>query len=252
MLSRIVSLLLLATVISFPLNSIAQSQVVTADQVFNAGMINQVWTFQNAYGDQTTVVVLPAQLCEFGVCDEHSVTWFFSKDSPRPWWFPGTPFAELFLVLHQQPDTSWIALGFKWFDGTTQRSAAISTLPGWTGTPYTIIPASSDAPAVNTAYRANWNFGFEDITQIPYDGTWISTWTTYAFVEPTATPLTGMVNALIARKCDGGHSGQCDGAQELWHFCPGVGLCAVEPVTTFDANGNVVRLDPNLTLVRIH
>jgi hypothetical protein len=52
---------------------------ITAGQVFNAAMIGQTWTFQNGYGDVSTIDIQAAAFCEAGICDGKSVVMHFAK-----------------------------------------------------------------------------------------------------------------------------------------------------------------------------
>lgn len=227
--------------------------VIHASDVFDETMIGQTWGFQNGYGDITVVKILPAQFCEFGICDGKSVIWDWTKFVCRAYWDQGICNAELReFVLHKELDGSWVCKGFQWFDGTSQRTAVITLLPGWTPTPYTYIPASTTSPALNTAYQSQWQFGYTDGPLSTIDGSWTSTWTTYSYTQQTFSPFSGLVNSMISEQCEGGASGACNGVWEKHHLCLGIGLCAVEPLRGLDANGNFVAVDPNLTMVRIY
>jgi hypothetical protein len=219
---------------------------ITAAQVFNVSMIGQTWTFENGYGDQTFIQVQSAPFCAFGICDGKSVVWVFTKSNDRAYWDPGFA-SELWFYLHLEADGSWACIGFEWTENGTPKSASISLLPGWSGKPYTIVPSSSTAVAVNTAYRADWQTGLTDSAAVTPDGSWVSTWTTYSSAESFSSPLTGSVRTLVSKQCEGGNSGSCDLVVETWHFCPGVGLCGVTPAS--DAKGAVVH--PKLTMVRV-
>jgi hypothetical protein len=221
-------------------------QSITAALVFNSSMIGQTWTFEDAYGDQTFIQIQAAPFCAFGICDGKSVVWVFTKTADRAYWDPGFA-SELWFYLHPEADGSWACIGFEWVENGSQKSAAITTLPGWNGKPYTIIPASSSAQDANTAYRADWQYGLSDSPIVTPDGSWVSTWTTYNRAESFTTPLTGSNQSLVSKQCEGGTSGGCDLVVETWHFCPGVGLCGISPAS--DTKG--LPVDPKLAIVRV-
>lgn len=225
--------------------SVTQSAVaITASQVFSTSMIGQTWTFVNGYGDHTFIAIEAAPFCVFGVCDGKSVTAHITKDNIRAWFDPGKA-AELWFFLHLDSDGAWRSPGWEMIEDGVQKSGNFGLLAGWTGAPYTIIPASSTAAVVNTAYQGTVQDGLTVNLPTVVLSTWVSTWTTLAGTETITTPLTGTVTALKSKQCEGGISGACNFIVEDWAFCPGVGLCAINP--TFGLNG---PLDPKLALVR--
>jgi hypothetical protein len=219
---------------------------ITAAQVFNASMIGQTWTFVNGYGDHTFIAIESAPFCVFGVCDGKSATMHFTKDNARAYLCPGVQ-CELWFYLHLDSDNAWRSLGWEMIQDGVYTSSSISLLAGWTAAPYTIIPASSDSPAINTAYLGTRQDGLTTNSAVNVLLTWTAAWTTFSIVEDVTTPLTGKVRALRSKQCEGGTPGACDFIVELWYFCPNVGLCAITP--SAGLNG---ALDPKLAIVRIN
>ncbi len=220
-------------------------QTITASQVFNTSMIGLTWTLVNGYGDHTFIAVETAPFCVFGVCDGKFITLHLTKDNPRAWFDPGVS-AELWFFLHLDSDGAWRSPGWEEIENGIKHSVNISLLAGWIGTPYTIIPASSTTAAINTAYQGNVQDGLTVNPPTVPISTWVSTWTTFAGTESITTPLTGTMNALKSKQCEGGTSGACDFIVELWYFCPNVGICAITPV--YGLNG---LLDPKLAMVLV-
>jgi hypothetical protein len=230
---------------------------LTSAQVFNRSMIGQTWTFQNGYGDISTIDIQPAAQCEAGICDGQSVIWHFSKTVCRSYWQPGVCGAELWFVIHQEKDGSWRSIASKvsFPQGcpyalctpstaatlTTQNPQPIAEMP----LPYTVIPASGTSgisAVVKTSYTSFWEIGVlsDDpvtpnfpVSQVP--------WSTGSGVEQITTPFTGTVNALLSEQFEGL-------VHEKWYAAPGVGFIEFQPLDEGDGKG----MDPLVTMKRIH
>jgi hypothetical protein len=229
---------------------------ITAGQVFNASMIGQTWTFQNGYGDVSTIDIQAAAFCEAGICDGKSVVMHFAKTVCRSYWQPGVCGAELWFVIHLEADGSYraIASKVKFPQGcpyslcvpstaptlTTQNPQLIAGMP----LPYTVIPAKGmegQSATVKTAYTSFWQIGAltDDavtpnfpVTQVP--------WSTTSRVQQITTPVTGPVKALMSEQREGL-------VHEIWYAVPGVGFVEFSPLDFGDGKG----LDPLLTMKRI-
>lgn len=235
---------------------VAAPVTITAAQVFSTSMIGQTWTFQNGYGDVSTIDIEAAAFCEAGICDGKSVVMHFTKTVCRSYWQPGVCGAELFFVIHDEADGSWRSIASKvnFPQGcpyalcspntaptiTTQNPQAIAGMP----LPYTIIPASGTQGhnvTVSTSYTSFWQIGtLTDaavtpnfpITQVP--------WSTTSGVEQVTTPMTGTVLALLSEQFEGL-------VHEKWYAVPGLGFVEFQPLDFGDGKG----LDPLLTMKRI-
>jgi hypothetical protein len=229
---------------------------ITAGQVFSASMIGQTWTFQNGFGDISTIDIQAAAFCEAGICDGKSVVMHFAKTVCRSYWQPGVCGAELWFVIHLEADGSYraIASKVKFPQGcpyslcvpstaptlTTQNPQPIAGMP----LPYTVIPAmgtEGQSATVKTAYTSFWQTGVltDDavtpnfpVTQVP--------WSTTSGVQQVTTPMTGTVKALVSEQREGL-------VHEIWYAVPGVGFVEFAALDF----GNGKGLNPLLTMKRI-
>jgi len=228
-----------------PIIDNVKDSIITAIQVFNSTMIGQTWTFVNGYGDHTFIAIEAAPFCVFNICDGKTITMHFTKDNIRAYWDPGHD-SVLWFYLHLDSDGAYRAIGWEMIQDGVSTSSNVTLLTGWTGAPYTIVPASSNAPAINTAYLGSLQNGLTTNPTMNPVSTWTSTWTTYTGVENVTTPLTGTVSSLLSKQCEGGTSGGCDLVVEYWHFCPNIGLCAINPI-----GGLTGPVDPKIAIFRI-
>jgi len=245
-----------------PRPSSTASVTITSADVFNTGMIGQVWTFHNGYGDATTISIEqpPANASGFG---GNNVVFHYRKDNVRAYWNPGVPDAELWFVLHQQADTSWTSTAS--LISFPDSCGFCNDPPNWTSLttntrpvdgkpiPYAIIPASAskDAITIDTAYDLHMVFNgaepdFSDITvtqpsvgQVP--------WRNSFYIEYVSVPAyTGP--AMVSEQWEGACFPVVEPgcAHEKWYFAPGLGLVQV---TTLNIGGGD-KTDPQITMYR--
>jgi hypothetical protein len=229
---------------------------LTAGQVFSASMIGQTWTFQNGYGDISSIDIQRAAFCEAGICDGKSIVMHFAKTACRSYWQPGVCGAELWFVIHLEADGSYrtIASKVNFPQGcpyalcvpstaptlTTQNPKAVPGMP----LPYTIIPAAGtegQRATVKTAYTSFWQTGvLTDEAVTPNFPVTRVPWSTTSGVKEITTPMTGTVKALISEQREGL-------VHEVWYAAPGFGFVEFSPLDF----GNGKGLDPLLTMKRI-
>jgi hypothetical protein len=239
----------------------ASLPTITAAQVFTSSMIGQTWTFQNGYGDLTTIAVESAPAIAAGLAG-NKVVFHYRKSNARSYWAPGIPDAELWFVLHQQPDGSWSStaslINFpkscsfctdppNWKTLTSD----VHPVPGMP-MPYGIIPASASGTPfiVDTAYQSHTIFNdaepdFDDISltqpaNAPFP------WRNSFYVESVTTPIFSG-SAIVSEQWEGPCFPAPGCAHEKWYFAPGLGLVKVVPIN-IGAGDNA---DSNLTMVRI-
>jgi hypothetical protein len=231
---------------------------LSAAQVFSP-TVGQVWTFQNGYGDTTTIAIQAAPdpaACISG----KNIVWHYSKSAARAYWQLGVADAELDFVLHQEADGSWRSV------------ASLISFPhscpycvgGWTsGTldplpmpgqplPYLIVPGSATqghTDSLQTQYAASWDLTQQTLACLPDPGPGSAVpWRTDAYVENVSTPAyTGP--AMVSEQWEG----PCFPAQagcnhEKWYFAPNLGLVKVVPLDQGQGQDNV---DPKLAIERI-
>ena len=229
---------------------------ITAGQVFSASMIGQTWTFQNGFGDISTIDIQAAAFCEAGICDGKSVVMHFAKKVCRSYWQPGVCGAELWFVIHLEADGSYraIASKVKFPQGcpyslcvpftaptlTTQNPQPIAGMP----LPYTVIPAmgtEGQSTTVKTAYTSFWQTGVltDDAVTPNFPVTRVP-WSTTSGVQQVTTPMTGTVKALVSEQREGL-------VHEIWYAVPGVGFVEFAALDF----GNGKGLNPLLTMKRI-
>jgi hypothetical protein len=229
---------------------------ITAGQVFSASMIGQTWTFQNGFGDISTIDIQAAAFCEAGICDGKSVVMHFAKTVCRSYWQPGVCGAELWFVIHLEADGSYraIASKVKFPQGcpyslcvpstaptlTTQNPQPIAGMP----LPYTVIPAlgtEGQSATVKTAYTSFWQTGVltDDAVTPNFPVTRVP-WSTTSGVQQVTTPMTGTVKALVSEQREGL-------VHEIWYAVPGIGFVEFAALDF----GNGKGLNPLLTMKRI-
>lgn len=237
---------------------------LTAAQVFTTSMIGQTWTFQNGYGDTSIVSVEPAPPNAAGFSGNNAVFHYHDKSAARAYWNPGTPNAELWFVLHEQPDGSWNSTAS--LINFPQSCAFCSDPPNWKTLtsdirqvpgqpmPYGIIPASATSgvtDTVDTSYQSHTLFNgpqpdFSDVTLTQSANAAIS-WRNNFYIENVSTPLYSGP-AIVSEQWEGPcfPTMQPGCAHEKWYFAPGLGMVKVIPLN-IGAGDNA---DPNLTMIR--
>jgi hypothetical protein len=197
----------------------AQSAPIAASQVF--GNIAETWTFQNGYGDISTIDVMPQA--------DGSTVWHYLKNADRAYWAPGVSQAELYFYLAPDSNGQWYStgghiifpIGCPWCSGPLDLKYTVGLVPGLPR-PYLIIGDSGTG--VDTAYEDSSGPNGQ------------VHWRTKMYVED---------GFLISEQWEGDCPTQ---AHEKWWFKPGAGLWKVEPLT----QGNCyIPTDPNLIVQRI-
>lgn len=239
--------------------------IITAAQVFTAAMVGQTWTFKNAYGDTTLIRIEHAPAEGAAGFTGNNVVFHYTKSNTRAYWNPGTPKAELWFVLHEQPDGSWSStaslINFPQSCGfctdppnwktLTANVRPVSGMP----IPYSIIPASARRVKVlvDTAYQLYMLFNgpepdFSEVPLVQSAGNASGTpWRNSFYVEDVATPVysgPAMVSEQWEGPCFPTMLPGC--AHEKWYFASGLGLVKVIPLN-IGAGDNA---DPKLTMLR--
>jgi hypothetical protein len=198
----------------------AQVAPIAADQVFSN--IAETWTFQNAYGDISTIDVLPQP--------DGSTIWHYLKNADRAYWEPGIPNAEIYFNLAFDERGEWYSTGghilfpqgCPWCNGQPlDLLYSIFPTPG-KPRPYLIIGNSGNS--IDTAYADSTAPGGQ------------VHWRTKMYVED---------GFLVSEQWEG----DCPTmTHEKWYFKPGKGLWKVEPLE----QGNCAILaDPKVTMQRV-
>lgn len=204
--------------------------VLTAADIFSNKA--ETWTFQNSYGDITTIEVTPV--------DANHSTWHYTKTTDRAYWQAGVPQAEVWFDLERDSSGNWYStggvvnepLGAFGSAPVVDMRYAVSTKAGQQR-PYLILPHSADF-----AYQTL----FDDT--VPGENGALVTfpdmqWKTSSYMEFVSTPVyTGMAYV----------SDQWEGAcvHEKWWLAPNVGLVKVAPMYCGGPSA-----DPKVTMVRI-
>jgi hypothetical protein len=226
---------------------------ITGAQVFTARMIGQTWTFQNAYGDITTITVSAAPTTNYVPIG--CAVWDFKKNNARAYWSPGNIAAENLQVLCPQPDGSWNSImNLSNFPagqapGTTPFVETQQVQPSEPGKlPYILIPANGST-SVSTSY-----LNYIDLTQLTYNSIvspgnlspFFPTvpWTTNGQIAQVDTPIY-KGPALVSDQ----HEGIVN---ERWYFAPGLGLVQIQPVHGGSDTEPETIDGANLTIKRIH
>jgi hypothetical protein len=219
-------------------------------------MIGQTWTFQNAYGDTTTIDIQAAPVTDY--VPSGCTVWHFAKNNDRAYWSPSTPNAENWQIVCPAADSSWYSIGnlISYPTGCFYCSGPFFETQDVQSTeagkfPYIMVPALATEGiriSVNTNY-ANYIITGNTSAELTYNSVVSSSnrspfaptvpWTTNATIEQVSTPLyTGL--ALMNDQHEGAFN-------EHWFFAPGLGLVEIQPVV-----GGQGPVDPNLTIKRVH
>ena len=231
--SRIVTffLLLSLTILSGCGGRPAAPHILTAADIFSNKA--ETWTFQNGWGDITTIEVSPVDA-------NHSI-WHYTKTAARAYWQPGVEQAEDWFDLERDAQGNWYStggvenmpLGAFGSAPVLNLRYSVTTKPGQQR-PYLILPSVADF---------SYQTLFDD-TVPGNDGTLVTlpnlTWKTSSYMAFVQTPAyTGM--AYVSDQWEG----SC--VHEIWWFAPNLGLVKVAPMY---CGGPAA--DPNATMVRIH
>lgn len=225
--ATLASLLLAITLISgcgAPQNT--DTSQIRADQVFANKA--ETWTFQNAYGDISTIEVIRV--------DSHHTTWHYTKTATRAYWSPGVEQAEIWFYMEKDPDGGWYSTGgvvnmpFGDFgsDPVLNVRYPVSTQKGYPR-PYLILPAQTAFSYV-TQFDDIVAINGQNLTHIPNQ-----IWRTASYTDQCDTPVY-KGPCLVSDQWEGTF------IHEKWWFAPGVGLVKVAPLWW---------PDPNITMVRI-
>lgn len=231
---------------------------ITSAQVFSTAMIGQTWTFENSYGDTSTIDVEAAPMDAAGTHGNHIIL-HFTKSADRAYWGLGIPQAEDHFLMLQLPDGGWRGVAdiptmpqsCPWCSGHTAQTINMHETPG-SAEPYQIIPGSASEGTI-TKIPANFDWWVlwdvnttDDITANPSaTDMGIRTWESDFSVEHVDTPLYSGP-AIVSHQIEG-TCGQVPCNEEKWYFAPGVGLVEIQPL------GQVpTATDPNLTIKRVH
>ena len=227
-------------------------QNITGTQVFTSSMVGQTWTFQNSYGDVTTIQVSAAPVTNY--IPAGCVVWDFKKNNARAYWSPGNTTAENLQVLCPQKDGSWNSiLNLSNFpDGqapsTTPLIETQEVQPNEPGKlPYILIPASGSI-SVSTAY-----INYIDLTQLTFNSIVdpahqspffpVVPWTTNGMIAQVDTPIY-KGPALVSDQ----HEGVVN---EKWYFAPGLGLVEIQPIHGGSDTDPETTDGINLTIKRV-
>lgn len=191
----------------------------------------ETWTFQNGYGDTTSIEVRPQP--------DGTTVWHYTKSNARAYWAPAVEDAELYFRLERMPEGSWYCSGMHIIfpsgcagcPGPVDLDFTLIPNPG-VPRPYLIVPARSGASPVSmqtTVYET-------------YDPN--ALWRTDSYTEWVDTPIYAGW-AMVSEQWEG----PC--VHEKWWFAPGLGMVKVAPLASGDYPDECRGLDPQLTMVRV-
>ena len=231
-----------------------------AADLFNTGMIGQTWTFQNGYGDITTVEVQAAPDDAAGTQGSHIIL-HFTKTADRAYWGLNIPQAEDHFLMFQLPSGAWRGVadipnmpqGCPWCNGHTLATLNWHPVPGMP-IPYQIVPASvtfGKVDKIATAYHwwlLNDVNTTDDIVSPPDPSEQgqdmgLAKWESDFSIDIVDTPIYKGAAAL-SHQFEGA-CGQIACDEEKWYFAPNIGLVEIQPVA------GPLPVDPNLTIKRI-
>lgn len=238
-----------------------QPRSMLAAQVFSSSMIGQTWTFQNAYGDTTTIDIQAAPVTDY--IPAGCTVWHFAKNNARAYWSPGVPSAENSQIVCPAPDGSWYSIGnlISFPSGCSYCSGPFfetqDVQPTEAGKfPYIMVPASATEGiriSVSTNY-ANYILTGDTTADLTYNSIVapqnrspffpLVPWVTNATIAQVSTPLyTGI--AMVNDQ----HEGEVN---ERWKFAPGLGLVEIQPVHGGSDTDPETTDGTNLTIKRVH
>ncbi|MBZ5504655.1 MAG: hypothetical protein LAO78_04120 [Acidobacteriia bacterium] len=258
----------------------ADQSPLTGASVFNESMVGQTWCFQNGHGDANCIEIQsapPNAACRGG----HNLVMHFTKTQDRTYWALGVPQAELWFVLHQNPDGSWrssaslinMPQGCPWCPPGPYivSSDVFDAQPGMP-LPYLIAPPDTlgvvqdglfNETRVNYTSEPGLSFNCNIPSAAPLvgpkDGEY---WRTDFYQSSVTTPVYSGP-AIVSDQYEGicGH--------ERWYFAPNLGLVKIEspydggeikndpmcdnwPVGDHILVNGAWTHDPNMTIERIH
>lgn len=223
------------------------SITIKASDILNMGMIGETWTFQNGNGAINTfeIQAVPANA---GCRDGNNLAIHMTKTVTNTYWQMGAPAAEVFTLLHQNPDGSWRATANlinmpqgSLFSGPMVVTSDIIDNRPEMPLPYMIAPMdtstgqhfifetrSSGTGAQGLSYVCN----IPDGTPLagPMDGEY---WRTDFYIENVSTPLYSGP-AIVSDQFEGvcGH--------EKWYFAPNLGIVEIKPLN----DGGEIKMNP--------
>jgi hypothetical protein len=219
------SVLLLAAILSlcgcatnYPPPSNPQS--ITAAQVFSNKA--ETWTFQNGFGDITTVDVLPQS--------DGSTVWHYTKNADRAYWGLDCPQAELYFTLEKDSTGAWY--------NTTGHYIFPFGCP-WSP-PIDSVYTNTTTPGMPRPYLIIGDSGITLETTFTDFGQPNTRWATKTYVEQVDTPVYSGP-ALVSEQWE-----SC--IHEKWDFAPNLGMVRIESITGMGC----ASIDPKLTAVRIY
>jgi hypothetical protein len=218
-LSLILSLTIFSGCGGNPANIVPATTPIAASQVFSN--IAETWTFQNGYGDISTIDVMPQA--------DGSTVWHYLKNADRAYWMPDGKSAEIYFFLERDAAGTWYStgghiiapFGFPW-DSTHVPQDVTYLVPTDPGHPRPYLILGDSGVGVSTVF--------------PDAGVLDNPWITEMYVQD---------GFLVSEQWEGACPNQ---THEKWWFKPGRGLWKVEPLT----QGNCFEpTDPQLAMTRI-
>ena len=252
-----VSLLFAITLISSCGGMNTPPVTLTAAQVFSPN-VGDVWTFQNGYGDVTTVTIEAAPDNAAGTVGHHIIL-HFQKNADRAYWGLGIPQAEDHFLMLQLPDGTWRGVAdipnfpqsCPWCAGHKLATLNWHPIDGQP-IPYQIVPASvttGQIQKISTGYHwflLNDVNTTDDITTEGAQDMGLSGWESDFSAEYVDTPAYQGV-AAVSHQFEGKCGNRwCD--EEKWYFAPNVGLVEIEPLA---APSGASVPDPRVAIKRI-
>jgi hypothetical protein len=220
--------------------------LITAAQVFTPH-VGEAWTFQNGYGDTTTITQETAP----GFDGTSGIVWHYQKSNCRAYWNPGDCTSELWFGIKRNADTSWSSTQFLATCSSclgTGHSEGSVTLESPDANDYLVIPPNSSFSTGDAKYFPCWIL--DSLTWTPNNcgtaGTPIA-WQTNGTLEQVSTPIYSGP-ALVSDQTEG----TCPNCtHEKWYFAPVLGIVQVTQFQNVTDKG-VVQDDPQAgTMKRI-
>ena len=206
-----------------PTPSPTPTPTITAAQVFSNKA--ETWTFENGYGDTTTIEILPQ--------NDGSSVWHYLKNADRAYWQPGIA-SELFFRIELDHN--------QWYSPDFRVLFPQGCPYSWCGTPpIDMTFVNTTDPGKPRPYLIIADSGTTLDTSFNDFGTPNTRWKTLGYVE-NVTTLFYSGPALVSEQWEG----LC--THEKWYFAPGLGLIEVIPFDGGDCKG----LDPLLTMERVN
>jgi hypothetical protein len=223
---------------------VTENVMITADSVFNMGMIGQTWTFQNALGMTNTFTIEAAPspaACRGG----NNLVIHMTKTDKNTYWLLGADQAEILFLLHQNPDGSWRStaslvntpLGSTFGGPAVSSSDVIDNRPGMP-MPYMIAPPDTSTGNDLIYESRSAAFGVNGLTYDctippdfpltgPQDGRYFRT---DFYLAEVSTPIYSGP-AIVSDQFEG------DCGHERWYFAPNLGIVEIESLN----DGGVIK-----------